>query len=289
MIAKSKRKDITPWEGIPENYLDYVGFVYKVVNTVTGKAYIGRKYFRFKRKRVFVESDWQYYQTSSTELQADISKYGIQSFRFIVLGLGKNKTEVNYLEVALQFEADVLNARLEDGSFAYYNKNIMSKYFQPRDVGTPEYEQKCLRIKEAIKKLYSNPEYKHPMLGKVHPNKGKKLPQTGHKLNKGKKAYNNGSINIVLNPNEPVPKDFIAGLLHKVSPAKVKSRRLRQEYEDNPKICKLCGNVISYTKRNNQFCSRDCANSHHSSTQKQAYKEGSSYLFSKNNKKGITK
>lgn len=39
----------------------------------------------------------------------------------------------------------------------------------------------------------------------------------------------------------------------------IKSRITKSKYEENPKICKFCGKVISYKKRINDFCSHSCA------------------------------
>ena len=72
-----------PWiyEGRPftsDDIGDYYGFVYCITSTVTGRKYIGRKYFVQKRKpkggkrRVTSESDWKRYYGSSDELKRDI-------------------------------------------------------------------------------------------------------------------------------------------------------------------------------------------------------------------------
>ena len=33
----------------------------------------------------------------------------------------------------------------------------------------------------------------------------------------------------------------------------------RELYENNPKVCKLCGEIIPYERRENEFCSKSCA------------------------------
>ena len=66
---------------------DYYGFVYCITSTVTGRKYIGRKYFVQKRKpkggkrRVTSESDWKRYYGSSDDLKRDIREIGKDSFR----------------------------------------------------------------------------------------------------------------------------------------------------------------------------------------------------------------
>jgi 5-methylcytosine-specific restriction endonuclease McrA len=34
---------------------------------------------------------------------------------------------------------------------------------------------------------------------------------------------------------------------------------IRQKYDENPKICKTCGSIISFEKHRNDFCSHKCA------------------------------
>lgn len=39
----------------------------------------------------------------------------------------------------------------------------------------------------------------------------------------------------------------------------IKVRQLREEYYQNPKVCKFCGKHIAYESKKNDFCSRSCA------------------------------
>ena len=65
----------------PEDFSsdDYYGFVYLITNEQTGKKYVGKKFFWFKktlgitktrkrRKKTLVESDWKTYFGSSNSL-----------------------------------------------------------------------------------------------------------------------------------------------------------------------------------------------------------------------------
>ena len=113
-------------EMIGENY----GFIYKITNTLTGKLYIGRKYFWSKRKlkkakrRTTLESDWKNYYGSSDLLCSDIEKYGKENFKREILSLHKTKGQVNYAEIMLQFQLDVLYAMDTSGEELFYNNNI---------------------------------------------------------------------------------------------------------------------------------------------------------------------
>jgi hypothetical protein len=117
----------------------YYGFIYEITCKKTGKSYIGRKYFtkaktlqplkgRVNKRRSRVDSDWQNYWGSSTILQEDIIKKGESNFERKILRLCKTRGEVNYWEVKVMFEKDVLSAKLPNGDNKYYNENIMMKF-----------------------------------------------------------------------------------------------------------------------------------------------------------------
>ncbi len=94
---------------------DY-GFVYIITNNITGRQYIGKKLFWFKKtrqvkgkkKRYLVESDWRDYWGSNDELKRDIEESGIDNFTRAILYLCGNKGECSYMEAKLHFEYDVL-------------------------------------------------------------------------------------------------------------------------------------------------------------------------------------
>lgn len=114
--------------------MTHAGFVYLITNTVTGKAYVGKKFFKAKRNGKIRQSDWRRYYGSSLKLKEDVTALGPDSFRREILEVFETKSEVNYAEVAEQFSRNVLNATMPDGSRAYYNGNIMSRWFEPKGV-----------------------------------------------------------------------------------------------------------------------------------------------------------
>lgn len=134
-----------------EDIEDYFGFVYLIINKLSGKMYIGRKYFKRKltypplkgkkRKRKFTkESDWKDYYSSSKLLKEDIEKLGKENFERIILSLHKTKMSCNYTEVEEQFKRNVLCSLDNTGNRLYYNNNILSRYF-----GCPEIVSKETR------------------------------------------------------------------------------------------------------------------------------------------------
>ena len=115
---------------------DFFGFVYRITNLQSGKQYIGRKYFQQKRKprggkrRVTSESDWKKYYGSSDELKADRKLLGDSFFKREILSLHTTLGKVNYAETKELFLNGVLTESLDDGSPAYYNSNILGRYYK---------------------------------------------------------------------------------------------------------------------------------------------------------------
>jgi len=116
----------TPLEEIPENAY---GYVYLITNITTGRKYIGKKLFWFrktkvlkgKKKRLKVESDWKDYWSSSDELKADIAKLGINNFSRKILHICPNKGLCNYLEAKEQMVRCVLETD------QYYNSQVQCR------------------------------------------------------------------------------------------------------------------------------------------------------------------
>lgn len=250
---------MTHWDGMPDNYHEYSGFIYLVINNITGKKYIGRKYFYKRVKRVMVESDWKTYLTSSVDVKADIKKYKKENFSFKVIALEYDRVILNFLEVKLQMDADVLYAKDTNGEPAYYNKNIMAKYFQPADFGTDDYKRKCNNISSAIKNLYAS-GYVHPMQGKEHPSKGKDLPQTAPKnpATRNKFWYTNGETNLAIACGEEIPDGFIKGLTKRKEYVNSLYQKAKMDYELKPNMCEVCQKPISFKSKANKTCSKKC-------------------------------
>jgi len=115
---------------------DKFGFVYRITNLQSGKQYIGRKYFWQKRKprggkrRVTSESDWKKYYGSSEELKADRRLLGNECFKREILSLHTTLGRTNYAETKELFLNNVLQETLDDGTPAYYNSNILGRYYK---------------------------------------------------------------------------------------------------------------------------------------------------------------
>lgn len=130
-----------PWtfKGSPfvsEDIDGMYGFVYRITNLQSGKQYIGRKYFwqhrkpRGKSRRVKSESNWKKYYGSSDELNEERSKIGNDSFRREILSVHPTAGRVNFEETRQLFLHNVLTEALDDGTPAYYNSNILGRYYR---------------------------------------------------------------------------------------------------------------------------------------------------------------
>ena len=105
------------------------GYVYLITNNITGRKYIGKKLFWFrktkvlkgKKKRLKVESDWRTYWSSSDELKEDIKNLGEDNFTREILHICENKGMCNYLEAKEQMLRCVLETR------DYYNSQIQCR------------------------------------------------------------------------------------------------------------------------------------------------------------------
>ena len=116
---------------------DNFGFVYLITNLENGRRYIGRKYFwsfrtpKGKKRKVKQESDWKKYYGSCPELKEDIEKTGNRIFfKREILSLHKTKGRTNFEETRQLFINGVLTESLDTGGPAYYNSNILSRYFR---------------------------------------------------------------------------------------------------------------------------------------------------------------
>ena len=82
------------------------------------------------KRRVTSESNWKQYYGSSDELKRDIRDLGRENFRREILSLHGTLGRTNYEETKQLFLNEVLTKRLTDGTPAYYNSNILGRYYR---------------------------------------------------------------------------------------------------------------------------------------------------------------
>jgi hypothetical protein len=109
----------------------YYGFVYLITNTVTGRKYIGRKFYHAYKKRIRIrQSNWRVYTGSCKPLQEDIEHLGKDKFTFEIICNYKTRGGVVSGEVHFQTDNDVLSPELLPcGERLYYNGQIGSVKF----------------------------------------------------------------------------------------------------------------------------------------------------------------
>ena len=114
---------------------DCIGFVYIIVNNISGRKYIGKKLAKFskttqktvklkngtkkkKKIRSKVDSDWREYYGSNDQLNKDVAALGTDNFTREILYFCKSKAECSYIEAREQFTHKVLE------SADWYNGHI---------------------------------------------------------------------------------------------------------------------------------------------------------------------
>ena len=126
-----KPKIITPWENIPDDIGKYFGFVYEVLYIPTNTRYIGRKFYWKGAGKKKKESDWKFYKTSSDVIKGMIeTENGISNFKFVIIASFPRRCDVLYWESKLLFDNNVLWEKNPDGSFKYFNSNIMNRHYR---------------------------------------------------------------------------------------------------------------------------------------------------------------
>lgn len=107
------------WIGIPKDIKKYKGYVYIIIHLPTGRYYIGKKTFWFKKIRkplkgrknkrhYLVESDWKAYWGSSSNFNEFVRTHDKKDFERRILVLCENDFELSYTELLKQLEYNVL-------------------------------------------------------------------------------------------------------------------------------------------------------------------------------------
>jgi len=132
----------------------YYGFVYLITNTVTGRKYIGRKFYHtYRKKKRVKESNWKVYAGSSKTLKEDIERLGKDKFTFEIVCNYKTRGGLVSGEVHFQTDNDVLSPELLPcGERLYYNGQIGAVKFITSEFLSAETRAK---LSAAQKKRYN--------------------------------------------------------------------------------------------------------------------------------------
>lgn len=115
----------------------YFGFVYLITHNLTGRKYIGKKFFtkagtrqvKGKKKKIRKTSDWESYWGSNIELKEDVKKNGEEQYTREILHLCKSRSECSYMET---FEIFSRHALLNE---SYYNAWVTCKIHKSHVIG----------------------------------------------------------------------------------------------------------------------------------------------------------
>jgi hypothetical protein len=121
------------------------GFVYLIVNLLTGQRYIGKKQYHQYRKGVRTRpSDWRTYTSSSRTLNDDINRQGKINFHFEILAEFSTRSGLVYGETHLQHVCNVLTEKLGDDQRLFYNRFIDKIRFIPKEFMTAKKKEKVM-------------------------------------------------------------------------------------------------------------------------------------------------
>lgn len=143
------------WTGATVDPGKHIGFVYIIRDRTTGQAYVGRKQVWMSKSGVkgcksrtpdrgspkwkqccWRESDWRVYSGSSKSLLAHFKLHPEHEYEYEVLRTCATKGRLSYEEAKEQWKHDVLDARLSDGSYKFFNGNIQAIKFRPKSEET---------------------------------------------------------------------------------------------------------------------------------------------------------
>ena len=138
-----KGEEISSIEDFPPSTF---GFIYRIVHTPSGKAYIGKKVLQFTRKakltkkdlalyegtkgrkplfkKITKESDWKGYWGSNKYLLELLKTEPRENFKREILALAPNKKLLTYEETKALFVYQVLEKPEE-----FFNDNILGKFY----------------------------------------------------------------------------------------------------------------------------------------------------------------
>lgn len=121
------------------------GFVYLIVNLLTGRRYIGKKQYHQYRKGIKARpSDWRTYTSSSRPLNEDIKRQGKKNFHFEILAEFDTRGGLVYGETHLQHVCNVLTETGGEDERLFYNQFIDRIRFIPAEFMTAKQKKKIM-------------------------------------------------------------------------------------------------------------------------------------------------
>jgi hypothetical protein len=148
------------------NPKDWFGFIYRIIDTINNREYIGKKQFFTRTSKAVMgrknrswktkESNWKKYTSSSDEINSLIKQFGKDRFQFFIESLHATKASLTYAEVEKLILEDALRVKLPNSIRKYYNKVIPPIKFLPPHETTDEEAAKIFAL---IKDIYPNENF----------------------------------------------------------------------------------------------------------------------------------
>lgn len=211
------------------------GYVYKTVNTVNGKIYIGKKH-----SITFYEN----YYGSGKLIKRALEKYGLENFKVEVIKWSKTLDELNYDEkyYIKYFDSNFKSGKGYNISDGGDGGNIIST------LSKEDYDSfiKGCKIRNSGIK---NPNYKNgeKIMGDLNPSK---RPDVREKLKKTSSGKNNGMYGVRGENHPRYNTTHSEESRKKISDSLKKVTYL--------KVCKYCENQFESKHARTSYCTKDC-------------------------------
>lgn len=233
------------WIGVTPDPCGYFGFVYRIDVLETGQSYIGkRQYWSAKPKAVkckskvtdkqssrwkpscWIPADWQYYKGSSKLLAAFMKKNPQYTYTYTILCQCRSRGVLVYTETQLQWDFKVLEEKLPNGEFKFFNKAIGAIRFRP-----PEFcdDKTKAKISKALKGRPMDERLKKAIGDAL---RGRKFSEE-HRANLSEAAQGNLSRTGMTNKPEHVEKVRKAHIGRKRSEEAKGNMRTAQRRDNN--------------------------------------------------------
>lgn len=152
----------------------FFGFIYRITERKTGRFYIGQKrIYKWNgpvgghkcynindsrwNPKAWRYNYWRDYTGSSDELNQLIREGNPWDFEYEALELFYSALSLHEAEIRYQKAYDVLNAKMPDGTYATFNKNIAGMEFRPPYL-LEELDEAVAKTEKEVMLYYMKPE-----------------------------------------------------------------------------------------------------------------------------------
>ena len=138
------------WADEPLGRVGYKGFIYVIKDTINQKLYRGKKQFVGAGKlNKGIQSNWQWYISSSKELAANVKMLGKEHFEFIAIEQYRSAGALSYAETwsLLHVQAPVYRDK-------WYNVLINKISWAVKEPPTQRHRDRLHAVMESVNAIY---------------------------------------------------------------------------------------------------------------------------------------